>query len=305
MTDPTPEPGVPEPSSPKERPLHDLYRSREELCADARAAAESVTESMRQAFYLYYIARYLVAVFEARSLELPIQVWNEYRNAFDHFMRHLEVAGEQALLEQDGHHLSRMEGHVQRAVLDICKLLCTRTQDRIAEQVALWGKDCFELVGDGSLLMRVNAAREEAISLLESAKINDGALCGDADVNRAVVNRYLDAVFKYDHLYRLLTASANSLSAAKRRLEQFREGNEQTLSVLRQAAQDEMRGKALRWTLLVGVAASFIAGIPLAYLGWWLANRTCQTTTVSAPLSGQVGATDANKVTPSGSPPSP
>lgn len=42
---------------------------------------------LKSSIYYYTISRALVAIFEANSYKLPVQVWNEYRNSLDHLMR--------------------------------------------------------------------------------------------------------------------------------------------------------------------------------------------------------------------------
>ena len=62
--------------------------SKAELKQLAEASVSLVTQNnLKSSVYYYTIARYLVALFEAHSYSLPIQVWNEYRNSLDHLIR--------------------------------------------------------------------------------------------------------------------------------------------------------------------------------------------------------------------------
>ena len=126
-----------------------------ELFARAKRQADAVgAVEYRRTVELYYIARYLVSLFESREQQLPLQVWNEYRNAFDHFVRHLTVSNDMAL--DDGHHhLRKMEGHIQRAALDICKFLCIYYDDFYDREIRSQA-NVMAIVTDGQFLTRAN-----------------------------------------------------------------------------------------------------------------------------------------------------
>ena len=67
-----------------------IFDTKEELLAEAQKQAQRVEEfNLKKATKLYFLARYFVAVYESRFSQIPIQVWNEYRNALDHYFRYL------------------------------------------------------------------------------------------------------------------------------------------------------------------------------------------------------------------------
>jgi len=255
-----------------DQPVPDLFRTREALCEAADRAATGVAEPLQQSVFLYYLARYLVSVYEARYTELPIQVWNEYRNALDHFMRHVSATG--CDVATDGsHHLRRMEGHVQRAVLDVTKMLCVQCHDAINQDVEHWGPEVLDLIDGGNFRSEVRQVQQEAIGLLEHAKTNDAQLGQYTWLNREVIERYLDAFYTFDRVLRAFTEKHLTLANAKRQWETLAARNNQLREQAIAAAQAEIRPVAIRRAVYVGL----VTGVPMALLGavvgWWLSYR--------------------------------
>ena len=108
-----------------------IYENKNDLLSAAEKQSSKVEKNYKHSTYLYFIARYFVSVYESRHGEIPIGVWNEYRNAIDHFFRFL--TNEKGNINNQGVpcQLEKMEGHLQRAALDIMKILCHRTQENI------------------------------------------------------------------------------------------------------------------------------------------------------------------------------
>ncbi len=175
------------------------YTSAEELLLGARKQADrSKATGYRRTIELYYIARYFVSLYESRDQKVPLQVWNEYRNAFDHFARHLTVASE-IDKDTDDRHLNKMEGHVQRAVLDVCKFLCLYYDDYYKATV-LQDLDTLRLVSNGHFLQEVNDTYRSAKAQLLRAKQSDSNLGEIPVVNNDVVSEYCAAVFLFKRI---------------------------------------------------------------------------------------------------------
>ena len=188
--------------------------SADELFERAKRQSNAVNaQEYRRTVELYYVARYLVSVFESREQELPIQVWNEYRNALDHFARHLTVSPD-IVSEDDHHHLRKMEGHIQRAALDICKFLCIYFSDRYKVDIASQG-DVMALVTDGAFLTRANELAAIAEATLLQAKEVDSNLGEDAEANRDVVRLYCEAVFAYKRIETLYRQNNENITRAR------------------------------------------------------------------------------------------
>ena len=104
-----------------ERKQFFAFETLDELKASVNEQVGAVTDvNLQHSTRLYLYTRYFVVVFESRYGAIPIQVWNEYRNALDHFFRFQLDGG--ASEAQD--HMQKMDGHLQRAALDILKIFC-------------------------------------------------------------------------------------------------------------------------------------------------------------------------------------
>lgn len=166
----------------------------------AAAQADSAPREYQTIVRLYYVARYMVSVFEAHNQELPLQVWNEYRNALDHFARHLTTSSH--ILQEGTHrHLSKMEGHIQRAALDACKFLCIYFDDFYKRNIE-GDTSVLSLVSDGEFLQGANETYQRATTLLLQAKQQDSDLGEEAATNRDVIMSYCDAAFAFMRIER-------------------------------------------------------------------------------------------------------
>jgi hypothetical protein len=281
------------------QPIFKSYKSRQALCEAADEAASGVSSPVfRSSVFLYYIARYLVAVYEARCQELPIQVWNEYRNALDHFMRHVAAGGNEA--QDDAHHLHRMEGHIQRAVLDVTKILCVKSHDAITHEIEAWGPNILDAIDGGSFRADIRRSLMEATDLLEEAKTNDAQLGHDAWVNRFVIERFLDSFFKFDQIVRVFDEKHLALVNLKLHFDRIENQSEETHKRILEEAKAEIRPQALRRSVYVGIVTGIIAGmltgIPLVFFGWWLAMTF--PAPASAPLAQVISTNPMPQMTP-------
>ena len=171
-----------------------IFQNKEELLIQARKQADKVDKAQQHSVYLYFITRYFVSLFEGRFGKIPIQVWNEYRNALDHYFRHLT--------NQDTKNLAKMEGHLQRAALDIMKIYCHKVQDKLLEQKAGYKTEVLHLVDNGSFYSKLVQGISSSEELFVQAKIDDSSLGEDAKTNQDILNKYIEALFAYDTIDR-------------------------------------------------------------------------------------------------------
>lgn len=177
-----------------------VFQSKEELLAGAETQVSLAPSEFKVSIKLYYIARYFVAIYESRYQEIPIQVWNEYRNALDHLFRHLTAGGKIGSPDDASKHLKKMEGHIQRAALDILKIFSHKSHESISSLKASHDPKILRLVDNGKFLQSLNKKFQQAQNLFELAKVNDLDLGDDSNKNADVLERYLDAAFAYDQL---------------------------------------------------------------------------------------------------------
>lgn len=188
-----------------------IFKTKEDLIKKAEEQALKVEENYRHSVYLYFIARYFVSVHEAKFGTIPIQVWNEYRNALDHFFRHLTNTKDS--------HIYKMEGHLQRAVLDILKIYSHMVQTEVNKLKEEFDSDILNLVDNGSFLTKLIKDIKDSEDLFIEAKIKDNSLGEDAQTNKEIVGYYLDTVFSFDAIYDYVINKLPDIEQAKRNYE--------------------------------------------------------------------------------------
>lgn len=179
--------------------IPDKFNSREELEYAANEIAKLAPPEYQNITKLYFCARYLVVVYEVAFAAIPVQVWNEYRNAFDHFIRGVTSTGIRA-----AGHTKKIAGHVQRAVLDISKLLCHDTLQLLEKQIASMSHEALSLVDNGDFKHELDDALENAQNKFIKAKHTDINLGDEARTNETIVGLYLDAVYASIDIQKIL-----------------------------------------------------------------------------------------------------
>lgn len=162
----------------------------------AKEQAKNASDEYQETIELYYIARYWVSVFESYVRQLPTQVLNEYRNAFDHFARYIAGSGDVTKGDDNHRNLYKMKGHIQRAVLDICKILCIHFGDFYEEKISP-NTNYLRLVTNGRFLKELTSKHSEAKKKLLEAKQLDSSLGEEVNTNEEVRKAYCDAVFLF------------------------------------------------------------------------------------------------------------
>lgn len=166
-----------------------IYKDKAELLTQANSAAESAEAPFKNATRLYFVVRYFTAVHESQHGEILIQVWNEYRNALDHFFRYQS----NIRAEKAEHQLKKMEGHIQRAAFDILKLNCHKTLDTIQTIKSEYPRATLSLVDNGDFLPWLNREHSKVSALFRLAKVSDHALGASDNLDNKVLESYLDA----------------------------------------------------------------------------------------------------------------
>ncbi|MEA1953054.1 MAG: hypothetical protein U9O24_01505 [Campylobacterota bacterium] len=185
-----------------------IFKNKTELITKAKEQANMVENDHKQSVYLYFITRYFVSLFEARFGEISIQVWNEYRNALDHYFRHLT--------QENTNNLSKMEGHLQRAALDIMKFYCHKAKDRLVEEKNHYSRDILSLVDNGVFYPTILKGVHNAEELFMNAKTFDSSLGEDAKTNENVLDQYMEALFSFDEVYRNFIEKIGDIENAER-----------------------------------------------------------------------------------------
>lgn len=170
-----------------------VFKTANDLIEAADHISNQAPKELKSSVYYYFTARYLVAVYEAIHGEIPIQVWNEYRNALDHYFRSITSRNEQSRIKQ----IDRMERHLQRAVLDIGKLLCHKSSDRLTHALNSENISILNKLDDGNFLKDILQKQNTAQKLFIESKISDVHLGHDVDIDKHLIEKYLHSAFAF------------------------------------------------------------------------------------------------------------
>jgi len=191
-----------------------IFRDKKSLLEEANRECAKVGIEFQKSIKYYFIARYFVAIFESRNHEIPIQVWNEYRNALDHFFRSL------TLQEKGDHtHLIKMEGHLLRACLDILKIFTHTTIETYESQRALYSKEVYDLIDNGKFYETIITQSNLISRNFEHAKLSDSRLGKSEIDDLEIIDNYLDAAFYADILMLNLISREMDCINAKQKLD--------------------------------------------------------------------------------------
>jgi hypothetical protein len=171
--------------------LEQISNDPEEFKRFARQLSESLDENdqeLKEATYLYFLTKQAASIYEAKIQYLPLQVYNEMRNALDHYFR--------ALITEDTNrrssHIGKMEGHLQRAFLDITKLTCAATIEEIDLTHKRIGEKGINFVNNGEYIKFITNLKINAEDKLICAKRSEYTL-GDGG-EHSVRDNYIEAL---------------------------------------------------------------------------------------------------------------
>ncbi|MEJ1489152.1 MAG: hypothetical protein RPU72_12470 [Candidatus Sedimenticola sp. (ex Thyasira tokunagai)] len=91
--------------------------------------------------------------------------------------------------------IQRMEGHLQRAILDVCKLYTHRLIDNIEERI---GKDSIEIlrmVDSGRFYETIRTGVDDLSEAFAVTKTYDRDLGNEREVDDSIVGKYLEVSF--------------------------------------------------------------------------------------------------------------
>ncbi|MFQ3215133.1 MAG: hypothetical protein ACI9C9_002679 [Marivirga sp.] len=170
-----------------------IFRDKAELLSKAEETANGADEVFRKATKLYYIVRYFTAVYESQNGKVLIQIWNEYRNAIDHFFRF--QSSDKTSAESLGQ-LKKMEGHLQRAAFDILKLNSHIAIENLQKFKVDYPIEALRLVDNGNFLPNLDKEISKITQLFTAAKISDHELGTSDDNDESVLEQYLEAAIQ-------------------------------------------------------------------------------------------------------------
>jgi len=148
-------------------------------------------EKYRELLYYNFSLRYFIAYYESRFDTIPLQVYNEYRMAYDHFMRFF-------IDEKDAeNNWDKALSHTRRGVLDILKLNCFWLQEFISQRHRCVPKKALDFISNGEyvkIYSKLHAAAEVA---LWEAKRKEIEISSDSEKNIETVGYFIKAFLAY------------------------------------------------------------------------------------------------------------
>lgn len=167
------------------------------LIKDAETESESAPETLRRTVYLYYLSRYQLSIYEASFSKMLGQVLNEYRNGLDHLMRFLSGGSEDISKDDQHGNLKKMEGHMQRALLDLCKSYTYKVTDWAdAFEEDCGGMRILALVDEGRFAGEWADKRKSIHTAFMKSKIGDSRLGANDSDNNDIVLLYLSVAYE-------------------------------------------------------------------------------------------------------------
>ena len=172
------------------------FKSRPREIADGLALGDI---ALADSAYLYFLTKQAVALYEAQINFLPLQVYNEMRNALDHYMR--SIVGTLPL-ERREKHINQMSGHLQRALLDVIKLTCAAMIGKIDGIHGHLGEPALCLAMNGDYIKKITDLKMLAEQSLVAAKMIEYELGDGSDADARVRDKYLAALAAHSITYK-------------------------------------------------------------------------------------------------------
>jgi len=147
----------------------------------------SDNEQYKELAYYHFMLRHILAYYEARIDVAPVQIYNEYRMAFDHYMRRIEMNNE-------GHEKKAL-AHLLRANLDIIKLGCYWLKEYCEKKHRWIPKKAFGLISNGEYIKTYTKLQVCAEGLIREAKEKEVLI--DESVNIDILDKFLLAFLKH------------------------------------------------------------------------------------------------------------
>lgn len=176
--------------------------------SNARDSLQTSDVEFKDAAYLYFLTKQAMSLYEAQLNYLPLQVYNEMRNALDHYMRAI-VRTPSPDADHNGRrqkHITKMTEHLQRALLDVIKLTCGSMVEKIDRTHKQIGEGALSLAMDGEYIKLITQHQMNAELCLVEAKMLEHQLGNGAekDVRLAYLKALSAHVIAYKYFQNCL-----------------------------------------------------------------------------------------------------
>jgi hypothetical protein len=185
-----------EPSLPYKE-IQELTKDLESFTGHADSVALLIQDDKyREAARMYFLMKTSLALYEAEFKLIPIQVYNEMRNAIDHFFRSLTFASSDP--DEEIANVTQLSRHLKRAFLDVAKLTCAFYFEKVEAVHNAYPKSVIGAVESGKYLVEFSNRANLAKEAFTHAKISDYKIGGADDNN--VVEAYVRAVIAHKEM---------------------------------------------------------------------------------------------------------
>jgi hypothetical protein len=148
-------------------------------------------EEFKEIMRAYFYTKSAIALCESRGSILTIQVFNEFRSAFDHYSRALTAEDQD---KERKAHLRSVTGHIQRAFLDVTKLGCSTLMDSITRNQSKFNAATIGIAKNGDYAKTMAALIYDAEEKYYTAKIEETRLGDEASRNDTVRDLFFIAL---------------------------------------------------------------------------------------------------------------
>lgn len=161
----------------------------------------------KHAIYLYFLTKQVIAIYESKIERIPLQIYNEMRNALDHYFRSILIIedNEEEQKKYRDKNIKRLEGHIQRALLDVVKLTCAAIIDNVRFKNKKFGEKAIMLVNHGEFYKELASLIKEAELSLVDAKYSEYIIGRNNKQDLDSTDKYLKALIfhlKVDEFYK-------------------------------------------------------------------------------------------------------
>jgi hypothetical protein len=137
--------------------------------------------------YYHFMLRHILSYYEARTDEMPVQIYNEYRMSFDHYMRRMQAT-------DDGHEKKALD-HLLRANLDIVKLSCNWLRKNCEKKHRWVPKKALGIISNGEYIKHYTKLQVRATRSLCEAKEKE-SLLGEGN-GADILDKFLISFLKH------------------------------------------------------------------------------------------------------------
>ncbi len=166
---------------------------------------------------IYFMLKETSAIYEAFGEALPLQIYNEMRNALDHFSRSLvppvlldRDANRESIPEHRKYQIQRSTGHVQRALFDVIKLCCSFFDKEYARRHKLVPRKALALVNGGDYIREATRLQVAARQAYIEARQKDAHI-GKEGANTEVIRAYCQALIAHMQLNKYQTENFSKI----------------------------------------------------------------------------------------------